>query len=298
MIRSSGQTADTAAMKFWEKSWKERQQESLLKQTQNTDPQRWRTFYDRVSDIWDDMTGMAGRVGRAVACFLKKKQLALPGDTVLELGCGPGTLALALAAKGLFVTAIDDSVGMINVLKNSIRLKKIDRIHPMVGNWEQLPVKPIYDLTVACFFPNAFSPEGLYRLESLSRGRCLLVLGYGLDAFPIRKNIWEKVMDAPFPAGRFNFTCGARYLRAAGRRPAVSRLFLKADLDLSLEQVTTYYREYFGIFGKSGPILDQSIAESLSGHTKQGRVRLSGKVRLAFLWWRPKSHPPLVLERP
>lgn len=298
MIRSNGKNADAAAMKFWEKSWEERQQDSLLKQTQIIDPQRWRRFYDRVSDIWDDMTGMAGRVGQTIARFIQDKQLASPEDTVLEFGCGPGTLALALADKGIFVTAIDDSPGMINALKNSNRLRKIDRIKPIVGSWEHLPQNQIYDLAVACFFPNAFSPEGLRRLESFSRGRCLLVLGYGRDAFPIRKDIWEKVMDVPLPTGRYNFACGAHYLRAAGRRLAIARLSFPVHLDLPLEQATIYYREYFGIFGKSGHVLDQTIAEGLSPYARQGRVELSGKVRLVCLWWRPKSYPSLGLEGP
>lgn len=57
-------------------------------------------------------------------------------DTVLDVGSGPGTLAIPLAAKVRKVTAIDYSAGMLEELKAEAAHQSLTNIVPVQAAWE------------------------------------------------------------------------------------------------------------------------------------------------------------------
>jgi SAM-dependent methyltransferase len=177
MIQRSGSADQIKKMQFWEEVWERCRKKSHLKKTQHLNPEKWREFYDRVSSLWDEITGYSGSIDNAIAGFIFDNRLAFLGSSALDIGCGPGALSFALAGSGIAVTALDNSPGMINTLKETIRQEKLLGIKTLLMDWRQLPTEPKYDLAVAGFFPDAFSPEGLCRMESFTAGTCLLVSG-------------------------------------------------------------------------------------------------------------------------
>lgn len=282
-------------LQLWEEIWQRRRKQSHLKETQRLNPEKWQTFYDRVSSLWDEITGFSGNIGNAVARFIVNNRLASTGSSVLDIGCGPGALSLALADRGIAVTALDNSPGMIHTLEETICKKKIHGITTRLVDWRKVPAEPKYDLTAACFFPDAFSSEGLSRMESFTAGVCLLVLGDGKDAFPIRKEIWKKVMNIPIPGGNFNFICAKNYLRVAGRMPLTEKLKFPVSMDVELSRMENYYREYFAIFKKSDYPLHHAISETLAPFiNKNNRVHLEGVIHLNILWWKPFTDQPIL----
>ena len=59
------------------------------------------------------------------------------GDTVLDVGCGPGTIALALAPQVKRVYALDYSQGMLDaMLKNAAQLQ-LHNVQPILASWEE-----------------------------------------------------------------------------------------------------------------------------------------------------------------
>lgn len=72
--------------------------------------------------------------------------------TVLDVGCGPGTLALPIAEKVKKVTAIDYSKNMINLLDQHARDRNLSNITTHLCSWEQdwnkLGIEPA-DITIA-----------------------------------------------------------------------------------------------------------------------------------------------------
>ncbi len=83
--------------------------------------------------------------------FLARLPLS-PDLTVLDMGCGPGTLAIPVAEKVRAVTAVDYSPGMLAALQQRIVDQKITNIRPLLGAWEddwrQLGLEP-HDLIIA-----------------------------------------------------------------------------------------------------------------------------------------------------
>jgi SAM-dependent methyltransferase len=296
MSASSAAGANPISLTHWADYWRRKRRESHLKQTQLLAPEKWRLFYDRVSDLWDRITGTSPETGEAIAGFMTDQHLCMPGDSVLDVGCGPGALSFALAERKITVTAIDNSAGMIQRLVDKIRRENITGVRVRLMDWRKFPSKPSHDLAVACFFPDAFSPDGLRRMESLAAKRCLMVFGDGKDIFPPRRRIWEKVMDISLPEGSENLMCAVNYLRAAGRCPKTAALSIPVHLNVDVESAETFYREYFAIFGRRGPDLHAAIAGVLADYADQGRIRMQGISQPTLLWWEPCPDRPIPCE--
>jgi len=280
-----GPQPDPASVAFWEDVWQRSRQSSFLKDSQRSHPERWKEFYDQVAPIWDAMTGQQEENHSRLAHAILAQGWAAPGQPVLEVGCGTGALARVLAAQGLRVTALDSSGAMLERLQEKAGPELKERIKAVHADWDQFQPPSRFSLALACFFPQAFNPGGLRRLEGFSRGGCLLLMGDGRETFPLRHQIWLQIMDHPPQDQSFHLTCAFNYLLAAGRAPHLKRLVWPTRLDLAQEQVRFYFTRYFAIFGQQGARVERAVASALEPHTIEGRVCLKGEFSLAVLWW-------------
>ena len=97
---------------------------------------------------------------RSPVSIVKKTEYALfeerlpslfsPSDRVLEIGAGTGIFTLAIARRCREVTAVDISVGMLEILKGKAAGKGLGNIRTIVGNAETMDLDGPY--TVACAF--------------------------------------------------------------------------------------------------------------------------------------------------
>lgn len=95
-------------------------------------------FKTKSAEDWDAKAAdMAPRVINSpyVDDFISRMSLE-PHDTVLDIGCGPGTLALALAKKVKKVIAIDYSKQMLEQLRIHAAREGIENIEALHVSWE------------------------------------------------------------------------------------------------------------------------------------------------------------------
>jgi len=74
---------------------------------------------------------------------------------VLDIGSGPGRLAIPIAKKVSHVTAVEPAAGMMDVLKENMKEQGINNIHCVSKRWEDLDVEADldapYDVVIASF---------------------------------------------------------------------------------------------------------------------------------------------------
>ncbi|MFA6011878.1 MAG: methyltransferase domain-containing protein [Desulfobacteraceae bacterium] len=93
-----------------------------------------------------------------------------PGWSVLDVGCGPGTLALLLADQVRKVTALDFSENMLSILKQRTDEAGVNNIKPFLANiddnWDELGIMQ-HDLVIASRSMSTRDLEGI--LSKLTR---------------------------------------------------------------------------------------------------------------------------------
>lgn len=271
---------------FWTSLWAGSRASSLLCRTQHEAPERWTEFYDAAARDWDAMSGTRGAMGRrAVEILTQPRGPVRRGAAALDVGSGPGSLSLAMTRAGLRVTALDDSAGMLEELRRQARRRGLRGIRAVCLPWTELRPRRRFDLVAAASFPTAWSPEGLERLESLSRGWCCLTVGVGGDPFPLRRLLWDRIMRKPLPPPGPALSLLFNWLFSTGRKPNLVHVAVPARLDVKLERAVRFYAAYFTIFGRGGPAVERAIRSALERHAGGGRLRASGTSAAAVLWW-------------
>jgi arsenite methyltransferase len=159
------------------------------------------------------------------AAFERKIALTLaqmkPGDVVLDIGCGTGSLARRLAETGARVHGLDDSAAMVDIARAKARAQGVENATFHLG---------AFDETFTEFAPGTL--EGLYA-------------GSLLHLVPDRATVLRKAFGLLKPGGFFvsstvclgeswvPLTPVLRVMRWLGRAPAVwslSRATLLRDI--------------------------------------------------------------------
>jgi 2-polyprenyl-3-methyl-5-hydroxy-6-metoxy-1,4-benzoquinol methylase len=99
-------------------------------------------------DLWDQRAGsFSKRISRVaddreqldkddyISKMLERIEIK-PEWSVLDIGCGPGTLTIPLARKVKSITALDISSEMLKHLKINADINKLNNINYLVSSWQ------------------------------------------------------------------------------------------------------------------------------------------------------------------
>ncbi|HSH23106.1 MAG TPA: class I SAM-dependent methyltransferase [Acidimicrobiales bacterium] len=66
-----------------------------------------------------------------------------PGDTLADVGCGPGRFSLALAPAVRRVVGIDPSPVMVSLLRREARRSGLDNVDTVTGRWQDVHIDAV-----------------------------------------------------------------------------------------------------------------------------------------------------------
>lgn len=130
--------------------------------------------------------------------FLRRlRRFSGPATTVIDVGSGPGRFALNLAPHVRWVTAVDPSPEMLQILRKAAGERGVDNLGPVVGRWEDVEVEPadvVFSSYVLPMIENA--PRFLEKLHTTARRWAFLYLGaFSSDA--VVDPLWRHFHGAP-----------------------------------------------------------------------------------------------------
>ena len=103
--------------------------------------------------------------------------LSLDGAEVLDIGCGPGTLAIPLAKMGARVTALDISAEMLKRMQSRAREENVSFAEVIFAPWSDIDIDARgfvgrFDLVLASMTPGVNGPETFDKMMKASKRVC------------------------------------------------------------------------------------------------------------------------------
>lgn len=184
------------------------------------------------ADLWDD--GKHARHYWETIQKLGQKRITKtlsglhirPGSQVLDIGAGPGTLAIPLSGIVSSVTAVEPSPGMMEVLQENFSDKRVTNACCIPKRWEDVDaaseLDSPFDAVVAAFsldMPDI--REAVQKMIRVCSGHIYLYWFSGVPSWTAYyKALWPSLHGMPYqPSPKFNVLI--RVLRQMGVRPHV-----------------------------------------------------------------------------
>ncbi len=251
--------------------------------------------------LWSDREGARRYAARStdhshrVAWILQNLNIS-PGDRVLDIGSGPGTLALPLARAGARVTAIDPAEGMLAELREAALREGIDTITTIHSPWEEIDpardLAPPYDRVVASF--SLTIPDirpALAMMDAVAAESGSVHIYWFADEPPWEQRyiaLWEDLHGAPYHP-RPKADCLFNVLYGMGVYADVQMHPIEEiTLFSTTEEVIDHLSPRMGVeTAEQREILRDYLREHLV--PQDGRLALSGRSTYAAIWWRKQA---------
>ena len=130
----------------WNKLWKENVN-NRSRNSENTQSEFWDKFAAPFRKKPKD-----GKKDEYIEQFYELMEIR-PGETIFDMGCASGTLAIPYALKGHEIYAADFSPAMLDVLMKSAEEEGVaEKIHPIRLDWNEdwsLRDLPVCDIAIS-----------------------------------------------------------------------------------------------------------------------------------------------------
>lgn len=221
--------------------------------------------FSRESAQWDARAeGFARKPRSPYAATLLGMLPLEEGDSVLDFGCGPGTLTVPLARAGHPVTGVDFSHEMLVQLERAAREAGVavaTRQLAWQDSWDTLPRAQLV-VSSRSFVPDTLG-EGVSKLEGRSLRSVVVTLPAG-DRPWLDPRLSAAIGRRPVERSDEAFVALVNYLWALGRFPRVDYILL--DRPWSCESLDELQRVVAGIASPQSPEEARALEDYVARH--------------------------------
>jgi len=210
---------------------------------------------------------------------------------VLDIGAGPGSLAIPLSKKVEHITAVEPSTGMIEVLEENMAEYGCDNIDIIKKRWEDIDVKNDlegpYDVIIASFslgMPDI--RKAIEDMQAVSSGYIYLYWFAGERSWDTySKEIWPKLHGKEYYPGP---KCDVLYnvLYQMGIYPNMETFTLgRTETYSSMDEVMNDLSSHFALENdKQEKILEQYLESKLKN--EHGNYIYDARSTRVKVWWK------------
>jgi len=219
---------------------------------------------------------------------------------VLDIGAGPGTLALPLASRVREITAIEPGEGMTAVMSERMKNDGISNITIIRKRWEDIiPASDLsgqYDVVIASLSLTMDDIRlALKKMDSISRGSVYLFWFVDMPFWErMYADLWGPLHGLPYHPGP-KADCLFGVLYQMGIFANVEMLPLKKEYRFTTKDETTaFFRKRFNVMGpEQERVLDGYLKPLI--RTEGSAIVISGDSTFAKIWWKKdgKEHKRL-----
>lgn len=247
-------------------------------------------WQEKGPEEWDKKArSFAGRNKSAAYIDLVLSHMVLdPSFTVLDIGSGPGTLAIPLAKKVHSVTAIDFSPGMLDTLQDIAREEQVDNIRTVQcaweDDWQEKGLQP-HDIAIASRSMGVKDlPAALGKIDSYATRYVFLTDRIG--STPFEEGAFAAVGRSFSPGPDYIYTLNTLY--SMGIYPNVT--ILKLERDVPYPSMAEAMKSYSWMFSDITPAEMLLLEKYLTGKIIHAvgdsvTIRRDSPPQWALIWW-------------
>jgi len=247
----------------------------------------------RAEDFTDGRKACDWNFGRSVASVLKG--LIPERSTILDVGAGPGSLAIPFALAGHQVTAVEPASKMLEQLQSSFTLAELPRCRVLSVPWQNIDVdgmRQSFDLVIASqlmwMFRDVWSQ--LKRLEIVSRNICCVVGGAGADPGGHGTELWHTIMGTRPKPTYSEHPMIFNLLYTKGRKPDVR--IISYETERSVKSKINQQKLFYAKYTRLTPEHESLIESAVEASAEHGLVREYCKASVVF--WKPAKEGGVV----
>ena len=261
---------------FWIKEWeKDKSSDTYAVHKGFSTPEYW----DQASATYDrSKREIQDRRLEKTLGLLRQKGLLFEGMTVLEIGCGTGLLAMALAKNGACVTALDFSQGMLNRFSERLTPELADRITILSEDWHTLDIQKKgwakqFDLVIAFMSPGVASVDAFFKMMACSKNGCAVRGWAARRQHEILTDLWKKIMGTALHDKPQSILFKINLLFSMGLFPDIVFDTVEWEQEIGLEQEVDNQMAFFSkVSDKPRDLLEKIIREYLESIARQKRI--------------------------
>jgi SAM-dependent methyltransferase len=217
-----------------------------------------------------------------------------PDSRVLDIGSGPGTLAIPLAPRVREITAVEPGAGMVTILKDRADRMQMKNITCVQKLWEDVDLfrdlKPPYDIVIASLSLTMFDiREALEKMDAAASGSVHLFWFVDMPFWErMYADLWEPLHGTPYFSGP-KADCLFGVLYQMGIYADVTMLPLSKEYRFgNRDEMMAFFRKRFGAKTREQ---EQTVDEYIAPHIrKQGNeVVISGDSMFAHIRWKKEK---------
>ncbi len=276
-------TASALELIDWNEEWKRAQSRASFRKWRSDPTEFWNLKakrYDQMENNGDE------RAEQTV------NRMSVDGNTsVVDIGCGPGTVSIPIARIARTLTAIDPSSGMLDSLCAKASTQGLTNIRPINKKWEDTVLGDdleAHDVVVASYsLAMDDIRAALEKMDAAStRGVCLFWFA-GRQAWG-RDLLWSNLFGESYVAGPDHIYL-LNVLHQMGIHPNVE-IGKRTHVQLfqGYEDALQHWRENFPVLT---PEQDEIVREHVWTSMRQpdGTFCSRNHIVTAMVWWRKDS---------
>jgi len=227
-----------------------------------------------------------------------------PDSRVLDIGSGPGTLAIPFAQRVKHVTAVEPAEGMVLVLQEKMAEEGVNNIDVVQKRWEEVSVaddlKPPYDVVIASFSLGMPDIRGAIEkmIASAAKGGTIYLYHFAGETHWDRdcRDLWPRLHGREYQPGPKSDVL-YNVLYSMGIYPSVRTFRLRHQQRFAdFEEAMAHFQSQYAI---TTPEQEAIVREHLGRVLveENGGFSLPASSIRAKIWWDNGSEEDGLVER-
>jgi ubiquinone/menaquinone biosynthesis C-methylase UbiE len=213
---------------------------------------------------------------------------------VLDIGSGPGTLAIPLAPKVKEITAVEPGAGMVSIMQERAAHEGITNIRCLQKRWEDVdPVQDLdspYDVVIASLSLTMEDIRAaLGKMHAAAKGTVCLYWFVDMPFWErMYADLWVQLHGSPYYSGP-KADCLFNVLYQMGIYPDVEMMPLGKEYRFSSrEEMETFFSQRFSAQSAEQQEIVKKYFAPLIRDTGDG-IMISGNSTFAKIWWKKQE---------